>query len=196
MAKTRKWSNLKGTLPEAPPKESTEWMQKVFAAKDERAGKTMNELALEYADLEEEEAFAELAASERNIKYAAIERRVLEELAKVEELAGTDMWRGEGQTFSPKNTLRPVIKDPGALMQWIKDTGQEDQLTLPDSRLKNIVAEALSTDAAAMLTPAQRAQLKPGDPASGACPPGVEAYLQIGVHHTSNKPRLPKPSDD
>lgn len=171
-------------------------MQKVFEAKDARQAKTMNELALEWADLEEEEEFEELAQSERNIKYAALERRILEELEKVKQVAGTDMWRGEGHTFSPKFTPRPVVTDLPALMAWIKSTGQEHQLTLPKPRLKSIVCEALDTELAASMTVAQRAELKPGDPSSGACPPGVSAFLDTGVHHTGGKRKSKRKEED
>lgn len=195
--KPRKWSNLKGIVPDDPEQVVlTEWMIKVLEAKDERQAKSMQELQDEWSDLEEEEAFAELAQSERNIKYAALERRILEELEKVKAVAGTDMWRGERKTFSPKLTLRPTVNDLSALMQWIHDTGQESQLSLPAPRLKSIVCEAMDTDAAVSMTPAERAALKPGAPASGQPPPGVKVFLQTGVNHTTVKKAGPPPDDD
>lgn len=194
--KPRKWSNLQGQLA-ADPEETTlsPWMEEVLVLKDERKDKTMDELALEFADLEEEEAFADLATSERNKKFKAIELRVLDELKRVEAVAGTDMWRGQGQTFSPKYTPRPVVTDPAALMQWIRETGQEDQLTLSAPRLKSIVNEVLDTELAALMSPAARAALKPGDAGSGLLPPGVAAFLQTSVHHTSAKKPTSGPSD-
>lgn len=193
--KPRKWANQKGVLPDAPVGESTEWMGLVYEHKDTLAGKTMTELQDEWASLEEEEEFAKLAESKRNIEYRALELRILEELEKVKAVAGTDMWRGERKTFSPQFTPRPTVTNLSALMQWIKDTGQEAVLTLASPKLKSIVCEALDTDAALAMTPAQRAELKPGDPASGVPPPGVAVFLQTSVHHTTVKKGLPRDQD-
>lgn len=187
--KPRAWSNQVGKLPEPPSNEPSEWMQEVLREKDKRQDKTMDELMAEYATLEAEEAIAAKAQSARNVLYAAIDKRILEELAKVKQVSGQDMWRGNGHTCSPKHTPRPVIEDPEALRKWIKETGQEDQLTLPQGRLMSILTEAMQTDMSAILTPAQRAQLKPGDPGSGAPPPGVKVFLHTGVHHTTPKAR-------
>lgn len=193
--KPRKWSNLKGQIPDAPV-EVSEHTEKIFAARDERRGRPLAELADEWADLEEEEAFAKLAEEKRNIIYAALEGLILDALKTVKDVAGTDMWRGERKTFSPQFTPRPTVKDPAALRKWIEDTGQHDQLSLSAPRLKAIVCEALDTEAAAAMTPAQRAQLKPGDPSSGVAPPGVEVFLQQTVHHTTVKRASAVPVDD
>lgn len=191
--KARKWSNLKGQVPDAAPEELSERMLEVFAAKDERNDKSMDELIAEYASLEEEEAFEVLAASKRSILYEALDRRILEELAKVKQIAGTDMWRGDGRTASPKYTPQPIVENYDELVEWIKANNLQDTcFTLSKPRLKSIVCEALETDAAAVLTPAERAQLKPGAPGSGAPPPGVKVHLRTSVHHTSQKQRAPR----
>jgi hypothetical protein len=188
-----KWSNLKGQFPEATPVELSDRMVEVFAAKDARKDATMDELIAERAALEEEEAFEDLARADRSVKYEALDRRILEELDKVKQIAGTDMWRGDGRTASPKITPQPIVEDIVALTEWIKDTGLYDTLfTLSKPRLKATVCEALETDAAAALTPAQRAALKPGAPGSGAPPPGVKVHLRTTVHHTSAKQRAPR----
>ena len=181
--KPRKWSNQKDKLP-APPAESSQWMDKVFAAKDERKDKTMAELAEEYKGLVEEEKFEELARKARNIIYEALERRMLEELEKVEQLSGQDVWRGGPGTFSPKFTPRPTVTDQAALDAWIVENKLESLLTLPSGRLSSIVAEAYDPDAAASMTPAQRAALKPGMPGSALPPPGVSVFLARGVNYT------------
>lgn len=185
--KPRKWSNLKGQVPDAPVNETSEWMQEVFKEKDARKDLGMDELQQEYGDLVAADEAAAAAASERNIKYAALDRRILEELEKVKKVSGQDMWRGNGHTFSPKFSPRPVVEDSAKLLAWIKETNQEDQLTLPTGRLNAIIAECMNTDLAAILTPAQRATLKPGDPGSGMPPPGIKLFLQTSVHHTSPK---------
>lgn len=185
-----KWSNV----PDAPVEMSDRFKAVLEEAdklrwhpvdepSDVREPFTMTDLQNEWVALEEEEAFAELAAAQRSIKFDALERRILEELEIVKRVSGSDMWRGDHKTFSPKFTPRPQVKDLHALMQWIESTGQRDQLTLPAPRLKAIVCEALDTELAASMTPAQRAALKPGDPASGVPPPGVEAYLDRGINH-------------
>lgn len=182
--KKRQWSNLKGQIPDDPEQVvMSERMEKVLKEKDERADKSMNDLAQEFASLEEEESFEELARSERNIKFEAIERRILEELEKIQGIAGTDMWRGDGHTFSPKYQARPIVTDPAKLMQWVRDTGQEALLRLLPSTLQSIVNEALNTDLAATLTPAQRAALEPGSAGSGVPPPGVQVVLRTTVNH-------------
>lgn len=186
--KPRKWSNLKGVIPDADSGVITPWMKKVLAAKDTRAEHSMATLADEYAGLKAADKKAEEDSSKRKVLYKALELRVLEELKKVKEVAGMDTWQGAaGQSFSPKFTPRPVVKDPEALMAWIHETKQTEQLTLPGARLKAIVCEALDTKVAAVLTPAQREQLKPGDPASGAPPPGVDVFLQTSVSWTGGK---------
>lgn len=200
--KPRKWSNLKGQIPDAPV-ELSERFQEVLAETDKLRIKetgevfSMADLQNEWVALEEEADFASLQEHQRNVKFDALERRILEELEKVKAVAGTDMWRGEHKTFSPKFTPRPTVTDLQALMQWIKDTKQEDQLTLAHPRLKAIVCEALDPDAAAAMTPAERAALKPGAPASGLPPPGVKVFLDTGVNHTSVKrARVGDPEDD
>jgi len=185
--KVRKWSNLKGQVPDAPETQPSEWMQEVFKAKDARQTKSMDELQQEYGELVAADEADKAAASERNIKYAALDRRILEELEKVKQVSGQDMWRGNGHTFSPKFSPRPVVEDKQALRAWITETGQEDQLELPTGRLNAIIAECMNTDLAAILTPAQRATLRPGDPGSGMPPPGIKLFLQTSVHHTSAK---------
>lgn len=189
--KVRKWSNLKGQVPDAPTAEPSEWMERVFKEKDARQTKTMSELQEEYAELVAADEAAEEAKSERNIKYAALDRRILEELDKVKQVSGQDMWRGNGHTFSPKFSPRPVVEDPVAFMKWIHDTNQQDQLTLPTGRLNAIIAECMDTSLASILTPAQRALLAPGDPGSGMPPPGIKLFLQTSVHHTSPKAAKP-----
>lgn len=195
--KPRKWSNLAGQLPEDPRQSHlSPWMQEVLAIKDEKYNElSMSELKDEWAKLDEAQAAADALTSERNKQYKALELRVIEELKKVHEVAGTDMWRGDGHTFSPKFNPRPVVKDPVALRKWIEENDKEDLLTLSAPRLKSIVCEALDTELAAMMTPAQRAGLKPGDPSSGMPPPGVEVFLQTSVHHTGGK-NVPQPSED
>lgn len=171
----------------------TERMVQVLKEKDERATKTMKELAEEYAGLEVEDATAAEAQSRRNILYDAIERRMLEELAKVKELSGDDTWRGESAgTFSPQFKIKPVVEDPVTLMAWVRESGREAQLRLMPATLASIVTEALETQYAALLTVSQRAELKPGEPGSGTPPPGVGVFLRETVHHTG--PRK-SPSD-
>lgn len=190
--KVRKWSNLKGQIPDAV--DLSPRGAEVIAEADKRRQKedgtpvTMDDLALEWNGLEEEEAFEDLARAHRNIFYDALTKRILEELERVKTLAGTDLWRGQDQTFSPKFMLNVRVVDPIALRKWVEETGQQHLLTIPMGRLKGIVGEAMNTDAAAALTPAERAKLKPGMPASGQPPPGVEVSLFTTVHHTSTAP--------
>lgn len=194
--KPRKWSNLKDQLPAPPPRQNSEWFDKVIAAKDARAGSTMNELAQEYELLCAEEEAAAQARSERNIKFEALDRRILEELEKVQAVSGQDMWRGVGQTFSPKFDPYPIIEDKQALRAWVLERGMDLLLTLPKSTLKSLVKEAFDTDLAAQMSPGARAKLKPGDAGSGAAPPGVTVFLKTGVHRTGGSKRSRDDDDD
>lgn len=178
----RKWSNLKDQLPAAPVNESGEWIEKVFREKDARQQLTMEQLSDEWAALVEEEDKAREAESERNIKFAALERRILEELEKVQEVSGQDVWRGKGRTFSPKIEPYPVVTDRAKLKAWIKEEGLDDLLTLPPATLKTLTKEAFDTEIAAMMSPAQRAKLKPGKAGSGQAPPGVTPFLKTTVN--------------
>lgn len=187
--KARKWSNLKGQVPEAPV-ELSEREIKVRAAMDERRivvtedglrPATMKDYAAEYAGLCEEEDFESLAGKDRSVKYEALERLIRAELTRVEEISGQDTWRGEGQTFSPKTTPIPVVVDKTALMQYIKDEGLESLLELPSPRLKSMVTDKLEELVA--MTPAQRA----AQTATLEQPiPGVKVWLMPGIHRTKS----------
>ena len=194
--KQRAWSNQVGKLPQSPEDTLSPWYQEALRMKEERKDKTMQELKDEYAELEAADEKAATEQSARNLIYKALELRILEEIKKVQAVAGTDTWRGDGHVFSPKHTARPVIEDPAALKKWIEDTNQLDQLTLPTGRLNAIITEAFNTDMSSILTPAQRAMLKPGDPGSGQPPPGVKVFLQTSVHHTAPRAKPSESSDD
>lgn len=196
--KSRKWANLKGQLPEKAQDHLSPEFKLVLEEKDKRTGKTMKELAEEYQSLEEEEAFAELEAAARRRVFDALDLLVLEKLEEVKRVAGADIWRGGDTlgTFSEKLQPRPLIKDKHTLLQWIRDTQQEHLLTLPKPRLTSIVCEALDVEEAVNMTPAERAAMQPGQPASGQPPPGVEVFLQRTVHRTSARRKVARPSDD
>lgn len=188
--KPRKWSNLQGQVPEEPVEVSPRELKvraKADALRAERV--PMKTLAQDYAALVEEEEFEEIAKKKRAIDYDALERVILDELTRVEELSGQDTWRGEGQTFSPKFTPIPTVFDKKSLLSWIHENNLDDLLDIHYSRLKSVVIEALKTDLAATMTPAQRAALKPGEPGSGQPPPGVSVYLRKGINHTMPKVR-------
>lgn len=189
--KPRANAHLLGKIPDAPV-EISERMSKVLAEKDKRRTKddgtpyTMDDLAGEYGSLEEEEEFEDLAKTARSVVFEALERRILEELERVKTIAGTDMWRGQGQTFSPKYVLNVHVDDPIALRRWIKDTDQEHVLSIPAPRLKSIVAEALNPEIAVSMTPEQRIALKPGAPGSMQPPPGVSVTMHTTINHTNS----------
>jgi hypothetical protein len=192
--KSRAFSNLKGVVPDYKEVTASDRQLRVNAETDKRAAKSMMELADEYGELCLSDDAAAAEAKERNIKFEALERRILPILENAKAQGYGDMWRGLGQTFSPKYKPRPAVKDRSALLKWIKDTGQEDQLTLPDGRLGEIIKEAFDEQIAMALHPDDRAKLKPGQPGSMQAPPGVEVYLQTTVHHTGGKQQ--EPTDD
>lgn len=190
--KPRKWSNLDGKIPDEPVKVDEREL-KVRAEMDKARfvetgdgsrPATMRDFALEYASLCEEEAFEDKARKLRSVRYEALERIIRQELAKIQEMAGTDMWRGEGQTFSPKFTIIPVVTDKAALRRWVDDNDMTEMLELPGSKLKEVLTECMDSDLAATMTPAQRAALKPGMPGSMQPPPGVAVFMKKGVNRT------------
>lgn len=193
MPKQRKWSNLQ--VPEEPV-ELTEREVAIRKLADEYRGSegviwTMRALAVEYASAVEEEKFETLAAKERSVKYEALERVIREQLQMVEDLTGQDMWRGEGQVFSPKFTPIPVIHDRDSFMRWLEDEGVlMDYLKLDSDKVKDLVKECLDTDAAVTMTPAERAALKPGQPASGQLPPGVSVFMRRGINRTETRVKV------
>ena len=199
--KPRANAHLIGKIPDAPV-ELTERQVAVYADRDRLRTRedgtpaSMDDLAAEYGGLVEEEDFEDLAKSERSVKFDALERLILEQLEGIKRIAGTDMWRGEGQTFSPKHVLNVHITDPAALRKWIKDTDQEHVLAIPAARLKSITAEALNPELAVAMTPAERAALKPGQPGSMQPPPGVSVSLHHTINHTAQKRRVVAPADD
>lgn len=193
--KPRAWDNLKGQVPKDPAQvELTPRMRQVLAEKDKRAALAMADLEGEWLQLEEEEEFEDRLKAERSIKFDALRKVILEKLEEVKRVAGTDMWRGADMTFSPKNILNVHVTDYAAFMRWIRDTDQDHLRTVPNGRIKSIVHEAMNTDLAAALSPAQRAELKPGAPGSGAPPPGIAISLHETVHPTSTK-RKSRPAD-
>ena len=180
--KARKWSNLTGQLPE-PPVELDARELAVRADMDLYRGKPMRELAQEFQGVCEESDFAALEEKKRSVKNAALERLIRDELKKVEELSGQDMWRGEGWTFSPKNTVIPIVSDRAAFLAWIRSTGRESFLDVSPPRIKSIVVDALNEDEAVTLTPSERAVLAAGEPGSCAPPPGITVFLLPGINH-------------
>ena len=161
--KSRKWSNLKNVLPDYVEPES-ERAVAINKEADARSNLSMTVLVKEYNALVDEEEKEEATRKLRNIKYEAIERLMNRWL----ETQNTDIWRGEGVTVSPKYDIYPSVKDKAALMQHIKDTGQEDKLQLPWSTLKGDCADALGPDG------------------SGEIPPGVEVFIKTGIHRRTS----------
>lgn len=195
--KQRPWSNLKGVLPDYSGQGDdslTDRQREVIKEADARAEKSMGELAEEYGVLYAEAEADEMNAKVRNITFDAIEKRAIIILEKARAEGLGDMYRGHDQTFSPKYVPRPVVTNPKALLDWIYATGQQDQLTLPGGRLQEIIKEVYDVNIARVLSPDQRAALKPGQPGSMQAPPGVEVYLQTTIHHTSTKNK--EPQDD
>lgn len=183
--KPKKWSNMEGVVPAVPQDTLSPWFQKVLKEKDTLADLSLLELDARYAVLVAEEKAEEEARRLRNIKYKALEMRMLEELEKVATVSGQETWRGNGTTLSPKRSLRPTVKDKAKLKEWLGERDMEDLLELPSGRLNSIVADAFDAENASMLTPAQRATLTAGLPGSQLAPPGVEVFMEKTINRTA-----------
>lgn len=179
--KARKWSNLRDKLPHEK-EELSERETKVRARIDELSDETMKELAASYASLEEEEALDSKLQKARSIEKEALERRMKHELKTIEENFGVDTFRSPDGTFYPGYRLIPYVTDKVALEKWIKDTGRASMMSLPSGKLSEIVGEAFDVEQAALLTPGQRAALKPGEPGSAQPPPGVGVWIRTVVN--------------
>lgn len=190
MAKPRKWSNMAGRLPERVV-ELTPRELAIRAAKDQLAGKSMRELQELWLKMDVVEAQAAAESKKRSIVYAAIERLALDELKAIKEKAGTDQFKSELGTFSPKHNVEPSIEDNDVLTAWAKQNGFEELLTLPSGKLKEIVTEALDEKAAMSLTVPQRAALPPGSAGSMQPPPGIKLYLHTTVSFTGKRATPP-----
>jgi hypothetical protein len=193
--KARKWSNLPDDVaPAQPVDELSPWFQDVLKEKGkyvttlvdgDESKMNMDLLATEWAKLEAEEAAEEEARTLRNKRYEALSLMILPRLESIQALSGQDTWRGGGQTFSPKVTLRPIVRDKAKLREWLEDRDMEDTLELPSGRLNSIVTEAFEQEQASYLTPAQRANLPAGMPGSMLAPPGVEVFRKTTVNRTA-----------
>jgi hypothetical protein len=192
VGKKRQWSNLRGLVPEQDEKEPTERELAIREAVAEREdhededgkpipAKSLRELAAEYSDLCEEEEFEDLAKKQRSVKYEALERMFRERLESIHEQTGHDTFRGEGQLFSPKTLIIPVVYDPKKLRKHIDDLGMSELLELPSGRLKSLVVEQL--EKFETMTPAERAECEHTliEPV-----PGVRLFIKRSVHRTKS----------
>jgi hypothetical protein len=185
---------MRGQIPEKPIELSAREIA-IREAKDKLASVELKELQEKWFALDLEEARAASLAKHRSILYAALERRVLEELKKIEDMAGTDQYKGPLGTFSPKYGVEPSVENNETLTEWAKENGFEELLQLPSGKLKEIVTDALDPKAAMSLTVPQRASLPPGSAGSGQAPPGVKLWFHTSVNFTSKKAKT-EPEDD
>lgn len=169
--KPNKWATV--NLPEEPI-EVDEWFQAVLDAMRERATSTMRQLSAEYDMRERILDALDKTRKKQTAIIEALNRRILEEL----ERSGSDVWRDEGHTYSPSSDVSAKVRDRAAFVQWVKDSGQEELLTVMPATVKSLTKNALDPEVAASLSPQERAKLKPGDAGSCAPPPGVEAFAR------------------
>lgn len=183
--KAGKWANQVGTIPEEQKDTVSPWFKKVLEEKDTLQGLSMAELDAKWAALEAEDEAVEEARKARNIKYEALEMRILEEIERIKTISGQESWRGNGTLITPKRVLRPSVKDKAALRAWVEEHDMEAMLELPSGRLNSLVTDAFDTENASILTPAQRATLSAGMPGSQLAPPGVEVFMKTTVNRTA-----------
>lgn len=191
MGKKRQWSNLRGLVPEKEEELSERELairESVATREDHEdeegklvRAKTMLELAEEYSGLCEEEDFEDLAKKKRSIAYEAIERILRSKLEDIETMTGHDTFRGDGQLFSPKTLVIPIVYDKAKLRKHIEDEGMTEMLELPKGKLTEMVNDVL--EKFETMTPAQRAESK----ATLVEPvPGVKLFIKRSVHRTKS----------
>lgn len=187
--KAKKWSNLGEVVPEEdkPLSEREIAVRKlmdelrVVNEGETTRPVTMKDLAQEYGSLSEEDDFAGKEAKRRSIRFEALERLIMPELRRIEEMSGQDKWRGEGQTFSPRTTIIPQIVDRAAFHKYLKDTSQEELFTVKDSKVRELVEDAIKT--VEEMSPEERAEstfnlLEPL--------PGVKLFIKKSVNRTES----------
>jgi len=186
--KARKWSNIAEAVPEEEKplsereiavRKLMDELRVVKAEDQDDRPATMKDFAQEYGSLAEEDDFAGKEAKRRSIRFEALERLIMPELRRIEEMSGQDKWRGEGQTFSPRTTIIPQIADRDAFHKYLKETNQEELFTVKDSKVRELVEDAIK--AVEEMSPEERAESKFNllEPL-----PGVKLFIKKSVHRT------------
>jgi hypothetical protein len=145
MAKSkRKWSNLKGVLPDAPVEAPTGYeqeMAKHHEAMDREGITDLGRLLPHLNELEAEKERLEQETKKQNARIAAAEGRALALLKK----DNLDSVTHEGQLFYTSSEPHPKVTDHLAVRDWARENGHDDSLQLPWSTLKALVKERLGS---------------------------------------------------
>lgn len=133
-----KWSTLKGKLPEVP--EDSTRLDLLHAEQDKHSGKPLVELTKEYNSRRDELNAIKEREKELNLEVEALERLIVKALND----SGSDIWRGNGYSFSESVEPYPSVQNSADVVRWVKENGMEDLLTLNYQRLSSIVKEHIT----------------------------------------------------
>lgn len=139
--------------PKFPPlPEDSDYQQKINAVKDAlrtrvASGVAKGEAASDHAAIVamfeaayDEKDRLEEATSANNLEIAALEQMLR---VSMETQGVQDGFKSERFTYFPQPSPYPKVDDKAKLLAWVKESGQEELLSLNYQTLRGIVAEAL-----------------------------------------------------
>lgn len=175
-----KYSGLKGQIPEF----QTPHDEAVTKAIAERKGHDRLRLTAELNRVREEQDRLTALAKAQGVLKTALEYLIRADI----NASGEDKVTVNGYTWSPIGTPFPVIADPEVVVQYLKDNGMEDLLTLTTAEVSSRVANFVKEEA-------QNGQLKAvtvtkQDPETGKDYEEVEVYSTITGVRVWMKPTL------
>lgn len=149
--------------------EDSDYQAKINAVKDglrdrvaqhEGFGSSHAQLVALYEDAcDEYDRIKELERA-NNLELAALEQMLADNMVA---LGIEDGFKSEGFTYYKQSAPYPKVADKAALRRWLKETDQEDLLSLNPQTLKGMVSEAL------------------GPNGSRVIPDGVEVYVKESI---------------
>ncbi len=151
-----KWSHLKDKLPPLPDA-NPKHKELVDEAKKRFVDKSLREINELYAKIRALKVQKEGERAALQIQQDAVEAIIIE---KYDEM-GTSNMKTEFGTISTSPEPYASTTDPKAMIQWVKDDGLEDSLTLPWQTLNKHLKLLLEAGQEPM--------------------PGVEAYIRTKV---------------
>lgn len=135
-----KYASLRGKIPEEPRPPSPK-DEKIKEFQKKYTDRTLLNLTKEYNRLDKESGDAADKLAGVNLELEAVELLLRGQL----DAAGADSVKMNGFTWSPKVEPYPSAEDPALIIEYFKDNGMEDQLTLKAgelaTRLKTFVKE-------------------------------------------------------
>lgn len=179
--KAKQWKNI--GLPSVNDDDSTgDWWDRVWRLKGERQSSSLQTLADEYNEVQEEMDIINARRSELTALKEALDRRILEEIDK----SGIEKVTLSGQTFSERIDIETTVTDRIPFLKWIAKNFPEF-LTVNAGHIKTLAKTAIDPDAVADIPIAERNNIPEGMPGSNKLPPGVSAATKRTLGRVETK---------